>query len=217
MSPITPHASGPPSLPALLLSGAAVLLPGTAGAQGPWRFDVRLDGRPIGFHEFQVQERGEETEVLSRAHFLVTVLRVPLYRYEHEDHETWRAGCLVRIEATTNDNGRRTQVRGAGAAQGFAVMGPAGASHWPGCVRSFAYWDTRLLDAPRLLNAQTGEYEAVQVTRIEDPAAAAGATAHYRLTGEHFHIDLWYGAHGEWRALESRTPEGRTLRYEISP
>ncbi len=208
-----------------LLAGAllavAGLLSAMAGARGSepvrdreWHFDVLLDGKPIGGHDFIVSGTDDAAEVLSRAHFLVTVLHVPVYRYEHEDHERWRGGCLTQIDATTSDNGRRSHVQGTASASGFALSGPHGASTWPGCVRSFAYWDRRILSAQRLLNAQTGDYQPVRITRAVDAGAAPGLE-HYRLEGPGFHIELWYGADGAWRALESRTEEGEILRYEI--
>ena len=41
---------------------------------------------------------------------------------------------------------------------------PEGRDLHPGCVMSFAYWDPRILQADRLLNSQTGEFTAVQIT-----------------------------------------------------
>jgi hypothetical protein len=149
----------------------------------------------------------------------VTVLRVPLYRYEHEDQESWRNGCLVRLEAHTQDNGRDLEVRGELSDGGFEIHGPSGLASLHGCVKSFAYWDRRFLSEQRLLNAQTGEYQAVQVTRIgTETAGARGqvvAAEHYRLLARGLHIDLWYSAGGAWLALESRTEQGHLLRYEL--
>ena len=197
----------------LVVCGLEPAVPRAADAfsRHEWHFDVLLDGKPIGRHDFIVTDTDDSAEVVSRARFLVTVLHIPVYRYEHDDHERWRGGCLVQIDATTSDNGRRTRVHGTGAATAFEVSGPQGTTALSGCVHSFAYWDPQLLMAPRLLNAQTGEYQPVHVARAPD--AAAGQ--HYHLDGKHLHIELWYGARGEWRALESRTADGRTLRYEI--
>ena len=182
-----------------------------ASTRHEWHFDVLLDGKPIGRHDFIVTDTDDSAEVVSRARFLVTVLHIPVYRYEHDDHERWRGGCLVQIDATTRDNGSRTHVHGDAVDASFDLAGPQGTRTLSGCVHSFAYWDPHLLAAPRLLNAQTGEYQPVHLARAADSAAGQ----HYRLEGNHLHIELWYGASGEWRALESHTADGRTLRYEI--
>lgn len=185
------------------------------GARREWHFDVSLDGQPIGHHDFTVSGTDDTTEVETRAYFVVTMLHIPVYRYAHEDHERWRSGCLAGIDAETNDNGDRTQVHGGLGAAGFDVSGPHGASTWSECVRTFAYWDRRILTAQRLLNAETGEYEPVKITREADAGASADASDHYQIDGRHLHIKLWYSTGGEWRGLESRLEHGKTLRYDL--
>jgi hypothetical protein len=180
-----------------------------------WHFQVMLDGKPIGEHDFTVSGTDDAREVETRAHFVVTVLGVPVYRYDHEDHEHWHGGCVAQIDATTDDNGDRTRVQGILGSSGFGVSGPHGASIWSGCIHTFSYWDRRMLTEQRLMNVQTGEYEPVRITREPDVGAVAGATEHWRIEGRHLHIELWYSATGEWRALQSRLEQGKTLRYEL--
>jgi hypothetical protein len=204
-------------LPALLLAA------GTASAEQDavrtWRFDVSLDGRRIGEHSFVAAERDGVVEIESQARFTVNLLFVPVYRYEHRNREVWRDGCLARIDARTLDNGEELRVRGELAAEGFSIQGPDGAATLPGCIKTFAYWDPRFLAEERLLNAQTGEYETVRAQdRGTDTLLVAGRAreAHrHTLEAAGFQIDLWYSPQGEWLGLESRTPEGRRLRYDL--
>lgn len=183
-----------------------------------WRFAVLLDGKRIGTHDFTVTGSADEARVRTHATFKVTALRIPLYHYEHEDQESWRGGCLARMDARTSDNGEESTVRGESSGQAFEVLGPKGAASLPGCVKSFAYWDKRVLAEHRLLNAQTGEYEPIEVRRVGIESVGTGARAvtaeHYSLSARKFRIDLWYSPAGEWLALQSRTEQGRTLRYE---
>ena len=183
------------------------------------RFTVLLDGKPIGSHDFTVAGVPDEALVRSRASFTVTLLRIPVYRYEHEDQESWHQGCLARMEAHTHDNGQESQVSGELTGQGFEVRGPQGAVSLTGCVKSFAYWDKRFLSEHRLLNAQTGAYEPVQVTLLGTenigPPAHRVAAEHYALVSGRLHLELWYSAGGNWLALESRTEQGHLLRYEL--
>lgn len=183
-----------------------------------WRFDVLLDGRRIGEHEFRLAERADHKELTTRAQFRVSVLFVPLYRYEHQNREIWRDGCVARLEARTRENGEESSVRGALAGATFEVRGPEGIEILPSCVKTFAYWDPTILRERRLLNPQTGVYERVDVTSVgTDTLDVAGrqviAERHALRTGG-YRIDVWYSPDGEWLALESLTPEGRKLRYE---
>jgi uncharacterized protein DUF6134 len=186
-----------------------------SAGQRVWHFQVMLDGKPIGEHDFTVTGGDDARQVETHAHFVVTVLGVPVYRYEHEDHEHWRGGCLAQIDATTNDNGDHSHVQGNLGQTGFGVSGPRGTSTLSGCVQTFAYWDRRMLSEQHLLNAQTGEYESVRITREPEAGGVPGAAEHWRVEGSHLHIELWYSATGEWRALQSRLERGKTLRYEL--
>jgi len=184
-----------------------------------WRFDVSLDDKPIGEHEFTAATKNDLVEVQSRARFAVNVLLVPVYRYEHTSREVWRDGCLISIDAQTRQNGTVSSVRGTASGDRFELIGPFGPTTLEGCVKTFAYWDSRFLLEKRLLNAQTGEYQAITTTdRGRDTRVVAGrareATRH-TLTADSLQIDLWYSPEGEWLGLESVTVDGRRLRYDI--
>ena len=167
-----------------------------------WNFRVLLDGREIGRHTFSREEAGDAARVVVEARFDVRFLFVTAYRYEHRAEERWRGGCLVSLEARTDDNGVRKDVR----------VQPRD------CTWSFAYWDPAILRADRLLNAQTGEVLPVRATAlgvetIPVRGRETAATRH-RLTAPGLSIDLWYDG-PEWVALESSVEGGRRLRYEL--
>ena len=214
------------SIAALLASGLCVL-PATAMNARPvdeWRFSVSLDGKPIGYHRFELVERGAERELRSEARFTVKVLFFDAYRYAHDNRELWRGDCLAQIEARTDDNGTRKVVRGTQAVAGFVVSTAQRVIELDSCVRTFAYWNPQILAATHLLNPQTGEYVPVRVVHLgADTLAIRGvaqATERYRLVGdaaggERLQIDLWYSPSQEWLALESTTQDGRRLRYQL--
>lgn len=186
-----------------------------------WRFNVTLDGRSIGSHRFLLRDEGERKELSSEARFNVRILFFDAYRYEHYAREVWDGLCLDSIDARTNDNGEESTVRGARVEGAFRLTTNSSAGAIGSCVQTFAYWSPSLLDADRLLNPQTGEYVAARLEPIEREPIAGLEHAHaYRLSGENvdgtrLQIDLWYSASGEWLALESRTPDGRQLRYVL--
>jgi len=170
-----------------------------------WLFDVSLDGRPIGEHRYRLREETGSRELLSEARFRVRVLFFEAYRYDHRAQESWRGDCLEKLDASTDVNGEQTSV----------AAGP-----FESCVQTFAYWNPSILEATRLLNPQTGEYVSVQIRGLGTERLAGEAVQRYRLTGSGatpLEIDLWYTAAREWVALESKTPEGRRLRYSRKP
>jgi len=185
-----------------------------------WHFMVLLDGRRIGEHDFSLVRHGEETVIDSEAHFKVKAAFIPLYHFDHQDHEVWRNGCLAAISSRTEDGGSLATVAGVLQDGGFHLRGTGGSVTLPGCIHTYAYWDASLLAAPRLLNSQTGEYEPTQLTRVggvQDIAVGAQRVAAQRfsLNAPKLAIQLWYSPDGDWLALESKLATGRTLRYEI--
>ena len=200
---------------------ATALLPGlaAANAEREWRFRVLLDESEVGTHTFRVLERDGERRVASDARFTVKFLFFDAYTYAHQAAERWRGDCLAQIEARTDDNGDRLAVRGAQRGTHFEVARGGGAERLPACVMSFAYWNPKMLEQPRLLNAQTGELTDVRVEPLGEETLTVRGTPlrarRFTLTAEDRRIDLWYTADAEWVQLESRVSGGRRLRYLI--
>lgn len=199
----------------------------SATAPGPareWRFNVSLDGSPIGNHRFALRERGSALELHSEARFNVKFLFFNAYRYVHDSQELWQGDCLDKIDARTDDNGSRQAVRGAMTSARFVIFGSGGDTELASCVQTFAYWNPQILGATRLLNPQTGEYVPVRVDYVGAESLTVRGTpqasGHYRLTGdatmgEDLRIDRWYSPSQEWLALESTTADGRRLHYQL--
>jgi hypothetical protein len=201
------------------VASSATVVPATAFAtEREWHFRVWLDDQEVGWHHYLVRDRGDATEVESRAQFDVRFLFLNAYRYRHEARERWRGACLDELESRTVTNGRVEQVEALAADESLKVTRPSGEARLAGCVMTFAYWDPRILEADRLLNSQTGEWLPVQIeARGSERVTVAGRdvpAARHRLSAPDLQIDLWY-ADGHWVALEAPLPGGRTLRYEL--
>jgi hypothetical protein len=184
-----------------------------------WHFQVLLDGKPIGFHDFAVTAAGEDRAVTAHTRLEVTVLHVPVYHYEHWDQEAWHAGCLSRIDARTDDDGSPTTVHGAAEGDQFVLDAPEGAQRLAGCIGTYAYWDARLLQRERLLNPQTGHLDPVSLQALgpesPGPQSPGQEAQRLRLRTTGYAVDLWYAASGRWLGLQTRTEQGRLLRYEL--
>lgn len=205
---------------AVPLLAASLAAPAHAYPPREWRFNVLLDSKPIGQHSFVLSLDQHQQVLKSEAEYNVRFLGFNAYRYQHIAVERWEGGCLREIEARTNDNGETLALKGKKTASGFALNGPAGTQSLPGCVMSFAYWNPAILNQPRLLNAQNGEYLPVEVRSLgaESLRVAGGVlmARRYRLDAGKLSLDLWYGTGDQWLALETRTEDGRLLRYEIA-
>jgi len=197
----------------LLASGAQ------AGTSREWNFTAYLDDSRIGYHRFVLTERDGQRELVSEARFNVKFLFINAYRYAHDDRERWRGDCLQQIESATDDDGERYRVRGRDTDAGFVIDTGNTRATLPDCIMTFAYWNPRFLDQPRLLNSQNGEYLDVTVDDLgADTIAVRGTPTparRYRLETRDFLIELWYSAEREWLALDSITAGGQRLRYRL--
>jgi hypothetical protein len=193
-------------VPAFALAGVAQTV-AAAGPTGEWAFRALLDGEPIGQHRFSVSGEGDERQVLSRAEFAVKFLGITAYRYRHQATERWRGNCLTALDSTTDDDGKPEAVR---ADEGDALKG---------CVMSFAYWNPAIQTQTRLLNAQTGRFETVQVRRTGSGSVEVRGKPveanEYRITGAAQPIVVWYTPRGEWVGLDSIVAGGRKLSYRL--
>jgi hypothetical protein len=206
-----------PAAAAALLILAAPLVSATTEPAN-LRFKVYLDQDPIGEHSFEIRSSGDVAEVSSRASFDINFWIFTAYRYRHQSQETWRDGCLQRIDASTDDNGKDYRIRGDEIGEALALSVNGESRSLPGCVMTFAYWDRDFLEQDNLLNPQTGELVPVRVlAEGTEPISFGGeevAAARYKLSTDELDLVLWYSDEHGWIGLESDTGKGKTLRYQ---
>ena len=184
-----------------------------------WEFDVLLDDKQIGYHTFSVVQEGTGQRFETEAKFDVKFLFITAFRYRHQNVESWNDGCLASINASTNSNGEELEVTGRSVDGRFELLDSSETVDLPACVQTFAYWNPDILQARRLLNSQTGDYENVDVTLEGDDVVSVGgepiAAERYRLSAKAGEITLWYASEDlRWLALEAPAKGGRTIRYE---
>jgi hypothetical protein len=208
-------------------AAALALAAASAAAMPPaeWNFTVRLDGKPIGTHRFVLAPESDgRLTMSSEAQYDVTLLGIPLYRYRHHASERWAGGCLTSIDARTDDNGRRTEVRGQAQGgrfilqvrdEGRSVPTPATP---PGCLMSFAYWNPALAGQTHLLDPGHGRIEPVAIAAPaavpDDLQAPAQPVRGLRIGGLAQPIDVWYLGE-RWVGLDTVVGDGRRLSYRL--
>ena len=184
-----------------------------------WNFRVYLDQDPIGYHRFSVTTHGDAHDLKSVAHYVVKVLFINAYHYDHQATESWGGSCLHRLESSSDDDGTAYTVHGQGDEHGFEVDTSKGHYSVSGCAMTFAYWNPVMLQQTHLINPETGEDVAVTISHIgEEPLQVRNAPVraqHYHLHSDKLEIDLWYSDQGDWLALESALEKGRRLRYVL--
>lgn len=210
------------SLSLLLLTGAAGMAQANLDALDDalnWRFKVFLDDKEIGWHQFRVNPQGSRVNVETEAQFDVKFFFITAYRYQHRNVEAWDSQGLVSIDAYTNANGDEYVVQGERMDEHFRLSTGEASAKLPAELKSFCYWSPEILEANRLLNSQTGEYEPVEIIERGESSIAYQGEAiparQYDIMVKGLPISVWYAVEDQrWLALESLTEGGRTLRYE---
>jgi len=206
-------------LKAYLMIALMSLSPYVTATEQEWRFQVFLDDKEIGYHDFVLQGQSEQKMLQSEASFEYRMLFVKLYGYEHQNTETWLGDCLTGIESSTDANGKPSQVSGFLQGDQFILSGSAGETVLPTCNMSFAYWNPEFLKQERLINVQNGEVLDIEVsepqlTQLEVRGVMQPAWRYLLGAGE-LKIELWYSENHEWLALETEARGGRRLRYKL--
>ena len=176
-----------------------------------WNFNVTVDGRPIGKHQFKKKQEAGLTVVTSNAKFDVKILFVNILKYRHKNREVWEDGCLSKIESTTRSNKKKFKVSGSKYKESFSIDTLAENSIHQGCLYTFAYWNPDFLLQDKLVNSQTGEIEEVTVSRLD---TESNSLTGYLVNAKEGPIKVWYEDE-TWIGLESTLKNGRTLRYQI--
>ena len=196
-----------------LISCLIVSMPMIAEAQS-WNFDVSMDGKPIGTHQFVLSEKENNQQILkSDAKFNIKILSISFFKYHHQANETWENNCLKKLEAKTQENSKTTVVKGQLEKAAFKISAPASAEIDAECVMTFAYWNPKILQQKKLLNPQTGDYLSANISSLgQESILVKGQNVkanHYKIDTAKFKIDIWYGQDDEWLALQSLTEDGR--------
>ena len=179
-----------------------------------WNFDVSMDGKYIGAHQFILTNQENNRQVLkSEAKFNVKFLSINLFEYHHVSDELWENDCLKTVEAKTKENNKITVIKGYQDKPAFKVSGLKPLEIDSECTMTFAYWNPKILQQKKLLNPQTGEYLSANISYVgKDTIFVKGENVkadQYKIDTSKFKINIWYGSDGQWLALRSFTPDGR--------
>lgn len=186
-------------------------------------FTANVDGRPSGTFriDFHVNANGSET-ITSSAQVTVRVL-LATYRYTHQSKETWLNNSLWTLAATTNDNGKKSEVR-AQRTEGGLVVTVGDRSHFcrnavltsTGCRMPFVINKTANLV---VLETEDGSETNVNIQSLGPCSVQLkGQTIHgqrYRLTGKDTNGEWWFDQQG--RAIrQSMLWDGHRVVLELA-
>jgi hypothetical protein len=181
-------------------------------------FEALRDGSPLGTHRLRFRREGDLLHVEIAIDFAVSFAFLTFYRYRHRNHEVWQGDRLVRLDAATDDDGERFEVRARAEGDRLLVDGSGGRLELPADTLTTSYWHERTVERSEWLNTQDGRLARSAVTaRGSERVEAAGReveAARYTLEGD-ISSDLWY-RDGLWVKLRFAA-RGSTIEYVLQP
>ena len=173
-------------------------------------FQVFLNDRKVGSHEFRIVKKNRQIEVDSSLNIEFKAMGFFKVKYTHKANEIWKDGCLQSLVSETQKRGKKINVEAQQSDLGMVVKGSKSTQTLNGCVRTFAYWNPQFLYEDYLLNAENGEYVPVAVT---SSALVNNAGSKVSIDGAKVDIQLEYDTSGKWLSLQSELKMGGILRY----
>ncbi|WP_299770964.1 DUF6134 family protein [uncultured Pseudoteredinibacter sp.] len=176
-------------------------------------FDVFLDDKKIGKHNFIFSAIDNGYELNSEASYKVKILGITFFNYQHQSKEHWQNNCLKSIQSNTNSNGDKYSVSSALVNENLKITTQDETFTAKECTRSFVYWEPDLLFSKQLLNSQTGELQ-----ELKQSEELNGELRIIKLSGKDMDIELHYKTNQttgleQWKALIAKLENGRTLNY----
>ncbi|MCV6624213.1 MAG: DUF6134 family protein [Cellvibrionaceae bacterium] len=176
-------------------------------------FDVFLDDKKIGKHNFIFSAIDNGYELNSEASYKVKILGITFFNYQHQSKELWQDNCLKSIQSSTDSNGDKYSVSSALVNESMQITTQDETFTTSECTRSFVYWEPDLLFSKALLNSQTGELQ-----ELEQSEELNGELRIIKISGKDVDIELHYQTDQAtgldlWKALIAKLENGRTLNY----
>jgi hypothetical protein len=165
-------------------------------------FAISVDGKAAGKYCMTINDHGNGVfSMMGQADVRVAYL-VYVYKYTYSGTEVWHGNRLVRLDSSTNDDGKQFQVSVQLANDRLQIKVNGQERVGRPDVWTTTYW--RLPEAKlrtggvSLLDSDTGRPIAARIQFVGTNAIQiAGQTQncqHYRVTGDKIAADVWYDA-----------------------
>jgi len=185
-------------------------------------FQVQLNDKDIGFHEFNVQN----DTISNKAQFDVKLWFIPAYKYRHTATEVYKDNCLIQLESETQDGADFFELSSLADSAFFKIKVNDKDYNHPACSQTFRYWDIQFTEQSLAINPQDGEIFKLSFSKDEDEEVKTKTNTFlankYTLRAnndedEKFHIELWYEQNSKkWIKLKSYLKDDNVITYILN-
>ncbi len=200
------------------------LLAGSARADetGGYTFTVLKDGAPVGHHRFVFDRDGDRIEIKEATEIEIKFAMIPIYTFEHQARELWQDGRVVRVDATTNDNGEKLDISVRPDGPGYVRTVNGRVDRFDASKRMLAMWNKDTLqhhDFFSVVEDQTLKlsFQLVGKEKLTLDGQVLDVD-HYRMVGDE-ERDLWFDSAGQVAKVEfqRRGSDITYVRDQLTP
>lgn len=179
-------------------------------------FTVLRNGSEVGRHEMLFRNEADGLKIDIRTNVAVKIAFVTAYRFEHEGHEVWQGGRLVRLWSKTNDDGAKHVLDVTAGGSDLVVMADGKDAEKATVSIPASLWNERLVQQKNILNTLDGTRMAIQVADLGTEAVAVKGekvpARHYAVTGD-LQRELWYDAQNILVKVRFKAKDGSDIEY----
>jgi hypothetical protein len=200
----------------------AMPLAALADDAGEYTFSILKDGAPVGVHRVVFERDGSRIEIRETTSIEVRLAMVLLYSFEHEARQIWESGRAIRIDATTNDNGKELHISVRPSGRGFIRTVNGRVDRFDQSTAVLAFWNKDTLEHHAFFSVVEDKvlrvsFEFVGKERITISGTELEAD-HYRMVGDE-ERELWYDPAGHLAKVRFRRlgSEIEYVRDQLTP
>lgn len=172
-------------------------------------YDVTNGDEKVGKAVIEVSRKGEDLAIQTKIAAVITMLKIPIYRYSHQSTETWRNGSFQSVQGWTLDASRRYDVTiQPGTKKRYWVRRNGKDNEVDGTLLSRMIWCRDAFNGEHIVSTMTGRARPIPVVDLGIEARNAGAeadddipvgprgTRYFRFTRKDRIGYVWYGPDG---------------------
>ncbi len=179
-------------------------------------FSVLRNGAVVGNHLVTFKKRNRDLEVTSKFNLKLSLLGIPIYKYQYDSVGYWSDGMLMSLNVDVNDDGikkRNVVIREKESfwVNGIKIDGPENSNLFP-----TNHWNADVLQQGRVLNTITGK---VNLTNIQNEGQEVIAirggdieASKYSYSGD-LNVTAWYDREGRWVKLKFKGEDNSDIEY----
>lgn len=204
------------ALAAVAISFTAMAVLAAPPPGGNLDFTVLRNGSEVGRHEMRFRTEADSLKIDIRTNVAVKVAFITAYRFEHEGHEVWQNGRLVRLWSKTNDDGTPHVLDVSAGGSELTVMADGKEPERAAVSIPASLWNERIVQQRSILNTLDGTRMNIAVSDLGPEAVSIkgrGVPArHYSITGD-LQRELWYDAQNVLVKVRFKAKDGSDIEY----